>query len=173
MPTPAPAPGSGFGRWTGPWIARGESVAFEGDSERPFIGFTRRGIARYYPEDGSERRPSKETWNAIWGRWDILREGVNLGLAPTSRKPRTIMAVNRSGNRLLLLVIAGGKPGYSLGTGLGDAASIAQAFGAWNAMACDEGGSSAMYLEKDDGIVSHLPGTGERPVYSHFGISSR
>jgi hypothetical protein len=169
----SPAPGSGFGEWTGPWIARGRSVAFDGDSERPFIGFARDGIARYYPEDGAEHRPAPGTWNAIWGRWDILREGVNLGLAPDSRKPRTIMGVNRSGDRLFLLVIAGGKPGYSLGAGLDDAASIVQAFGAWNAMACDEGGSSALYLEEADGIVSHLPGTQERPVYSHFGVSLR
>jgi len=170
----SPDPGSGFGNWVGHWIVRGEVLASERDGvPRPYLAFDRNGRAQYVDEQAAVRAPPDGTWNAIWGRWTILRDGENLNLSPTSRKPRTLMGIDRSGERLVLVVIAGGRPGFSLGTGLADAATLMQAFGAWNAMACDEGGSSAMYLARDDAIVSGLTSRGERITYTHFGVSSR
>ena len=45
------------------------------------------------------------------------------------------------------------------------------AFGAHNAMWCDQGGSSTFYLGSLAGVVSRPSDGHERPVYTHFGVS--
>jgi exopolysaccharide biosynthesis protein len=54
----------------------------------------------------------------------------------------------------------------------GEVGMLLKLFGAHNAMLCDEGGSSCLYVETMGGIVN-VPSDNqgqERPTYTHFGI---
>ena len=50
---------------------------------------------------------------------------------------------------------------------------LLRAFGAYNGMLCDEGGSSCMYIKKFNAIVNSPSDGEERVTYTHFGISLR
>ncbi len=99
---------------------------------------------------------------------DVNREG-NAGFQ--GRNPRTAAGISRVGNhqRLLLAVIDGRQPGYSVGMTLRQTAELLQALGATRAVNLDGGGSSAMVVrDKATGAlrVRNTPSdpSGERPV---------
>lgn len=85
--------------------------------------------------------------------------------------PRTAAGIARVGNsqRLLLAVIDGRQPGYSVGMTLRQTAELLQSLGAQRAINLDGGGSSAMIVrDRSTGAVRvrNTPSdpTGERPV---------
>lgn len=166
----SPAPESGLGQWKGNWIVEGNPVMLEDTDIRPFLSFDKTNRARYFPAKLVDKTNDPEKWNTIWGRFDLLLDGKNVG-NDKHDGPRTCMGISKAGDRLILLVADGRQPGYSLGVGLDDAATIMRIFGAEDAMSCDQGGSSCMYLKRVEGIVN-VPSDpiGERPTYSHFGI---
>jgi exopolysaccharide biosynthesis protein len=61
-----------------------------------------------------------------------------------ARNPRTAVGLANKGRRLLLVVIDGRQPNYSLGTSLRETAEIMLALGARDAINLDGGGSSAL-----------------------------
>jgi len=83
--------------------------------------------------------------------------------------PRTAVGLTRGGHRLLLAVIDGRQPGYSVGMTLRQTADLLRALGAHTALNLDGGGSSALVL-RDPGtgvvrVVNKPPDpTGERAV---------
>jgi exopolysaccharide biosynthesis protein len=79
------------------------------------------------------------------------------------------MGIDESGTKLFLLVADGRKPQHSRGLTLKECAALLMPYGCYNAMACDQGGSSCMYVEKF-GIVNRPADGGERKVYTHFGL---
>jgi len=166
-----PGLGSGFGAWIGNWIVNGSAILLKDNADRPFIAFDRKKKASYYQESVVDTVLSEEKYNAIWGRFDIMIDGKNLNREPGFGQPRTIMGINEPGNKLYLLVIDGRQPGYSMGLGLKEAANILEIFGASDAMACDQGGSSCMYVKSLGGIINQPADGIERLTYSHFGIS--
>ncbi len=99
---------------------------------------------------------------------DVDREG-NAGFQ--GRNPRTAAGIARVGNhqRLLLVVIDGRQPGYSVGMTLRQTADLLRSLGAQRAINLDGGGSSAMIV-RDNATgalrVRNKPSdpTGERPV---------
>ncbi|QJR37783.1 phosphodiester glycosidase family protein [Gemmatimonas groenlandica] len=99
---------------------------------------------------------------------DVDREG-NAGFQGLN--PRTAAGIARVGNsqRLLLAVIDGRQPGYSVGMTLRQTAELLQSLGAQSAINLDGGGSSAMIV-RDNATgalrVRNKPSdpTGERPV---------
>lgn len=80
--------------------------------------------------------------------------------------PRTAIGQTRDG-RLLLLVIDGRQPGYSVGATLKDVQDIMQQYGAYNAANLDGGASTVMYY---NGQLMNKPsgGDGERYLPSMF-----
>lgn len=166
-----PALNSGFGPWVGNYIWRGKPLMMEDNAQRPFIGFTPHNRASYYPAPVVDTTLDSGKYNAVYGRFDILLDGKNLGVEPGWGQPRTLMGIDREGKKLFLMVVDGRQPGYSMGMGLKEAADVLLAFGAWSAMSCDQGGSSCIYLSSRHGIVSRPSDDGrERPTYTHFGI---
>lgn len=164
---------SGLGEWTGNLIDRGQVILLEDTSARPFLSFDRGNRATYSPAAVVDRTVTPERYNVIWGRYDALLEGEVPTGDSRSREPRTVMAINKDGTRLYLLVVDGRQPNYSMGFTRADVGKFLKAFGAYNGMLCDEGGSSCIYLRKLGGI-SNIPSEGrERPTYTHFGITLR
>ena len=74
-----------------------------------------------------------------------------------------------SGGRMLL-TLAGAMSTAELGLSLAEMGGILKAFGAYDAMACDAGGSACIFADTFGGIVNYPCDGEERPTYTHFGI---
>jgi hypothetical protein len=166
----SPALKSGLGDYAGNWIVEGKAVLLKDTARRPFMAFDQLNKPLYSPAEKVDAVLSPDKFNAIWGRVDLLVDGVVVPKDQT-RYSRTIMGIDKQGERLILMVVDAQRPGHSLGISLPDAGRVMALFGAYNAMACDQGGSTCMYLKSRNGIVSRPSDGKERPVYSHFGIS--
>jgi hypothetical protein len=112
---------------------------------------------------------------AVGGRPMLARDSVILPVVETegqdsfrARNPRTAVGLANNGRRLLLAVIDGRQPNYSLGTTLRETAEIMLALGARDAINLDGGGSSALvYRDSTKTMrVANKPSdaTGERAV---------
>lgn len=114
----------------------------------------------------------------------LVRAGRNTGsttrVAPQARHPRTAVGINRAGTRLILVVIDGRQPGWSIGVTLPELADVMIRAGAWDAINLDGGGSSSFFYiagghPNPHGLpVTNRPSDGSfRPVATHLGIRLR
>jgi hypothetical protein len=94
------------------------------------------------------------------------------------RHPRTLVASAAGGRRLFLITVDGRQPGYSAGMTLREAAGLALALGATDAMNLDGGGSSAMVIARRNGpryrydVVNHPSDPqGERAVGNALAVA--
>lgn len=171
-----PMPNARLGPWKGNWIVRGQPLLLADSALRPFLSFDRANRARYSLASRVDTELSPEKYNTLWGRFDLLVGGE---IVPQHKRrntiaaPRTLMAIDSAGHTLFLMVVDGRQQAYSQGLELMDAARVLRAFGATEGMACDEGGSSAMYLEARGELVNRPSAGFERPVYTHFGVRLR
>ena len=85
------------------------------------------------------------------------------------RYPRTILGLDASGKKIYLLVVDGENPGYSMGLTLEECGKILLGMGCTDAMACDQGGSTCMFLG-GTGIISRPSGGTDRHIFTHFGV---
>lgn len=173
----SPAVDAPLGRYEGIWISRGEAVMLKDNKREPFLAFDRENRARYVPADVVDREQGPQKYNVIWGRGDLLLNGEPVD-APSLRwaraNPRTLMGLSEDATRLILMVVDGRQPRFSDGYDMQTAAAVMAAFGAHDAMWCDQGGSSTMILAglADENRIVNQPSDGvERPVYAHFGVS--
>jgi exopolysaccharide biosynthesis protein len=162
-----------LGEWTGNWISDGNVVLMEDTDLRPFIGFSKNNIAHYSIESEVDTMMNDDKYNAIWGRFDILVNNEVRQLENDNPYARTVMGTSADGGLLFLMIVDGKRPDYSEGLTYANCAKILRALGASNAMACDQGGSSCMYMKPMGGIINRPADSDglERPIYSHFGIS--
>ena len=165
-------PGSGLGEWTGNWVANGKPVLMQDSKLRPFLAFDKHNKATYVAAPIVDTLPSPDKYNAIWGRFDILLNGKIMPEKRVRAYSRTVMGIDETGTKLFLLVVDGKRPQYSVGLSYTECAKLLKAAGATHAMACDQGGSSCMYLKRYKGIINRPADSDglERPVYSHFGL---
>ena len=95
----------------------------------------------------------------------------NLGRA---RHPRTAVATARDGRRLLLVVVDGRQPRYSVGMTLPELGQLMLELGARDALNLDGGGSSTMAVRRASGDVHVVnrpsDATGERPVANALAV---
>lgn len=162
-----------LGEWSGNWVSNGHVVQMKDTDKRPFIGFNKANVAKYYVESFVDTKYSEAYYNAIWGRFDILVENELIKHDPDRPYARTVMGVSADGAYLYLMIVDGKRPDYSEGLSYADCAKILRALGASDAMACDQGGSSCMYVKTMGGIINRPADSDgiERPIYSHFGIA--
>ena len=142
----------------------------EDTKERPFLSFDANLKAKYFRENIVDTNNTADKYNTIWGRFDLLVDGKEVVFADDYQYPRTIMGIDKDGTKLYLMVVDGSQPAYSMGLTYGYCASFIKYLGAYQAMACDQGGSSCMYLEQFGGIVNRPRDGRERVVYTHFGL---
>lgn len=84
------------------------------------------------------------------------------------RNPRTAIGVDKDGTTLFLLVVDG-REGSAQGMTCREAATVLRDLGAHNAINLDGGGSSALFIAGEGGVVNHT-GEPERPVMNHLGF---
>ena len=122
--------------------------------------------------------PPDTIYNAISGWQMIIQNGVYI---PTRNapydyihepQPRTLFALDETGETLIIIVVDGRQPHYSEGVTLDELGDIALGYLAYNALNMDGGGSSTLVMEGEvlnSPIHSRIPGN-ERPIANHLGI---
>lgn len=115
----------------------------------------------------------------------LVQNGKNMGstarVAPEARHPRTALGVKSNGSQLVVVVIDGRAPGYSIGATLPELADVLIERGVTDAVNLDGGGSSAFvytphapHAAPSGGIwkeVLNRPSDGSfRPVANHLGF---
>ena len=106
----------------------------------------------------------------------LVEHGTNAGAAalprPLERHPRTAAGLTADGRTLILVVIDGRQPGWSIGLTLPELADLMIGLGAESAVNLDGGGSSSfVFAPPDEPQVTNRPSDGHwRPVGSSLGV---
>ncbi len=138
------------------------------------IGFGAAGRAQVFVSRGLRRSGDLASWMSVVvsGSPGLLRDGqVVVNGHPRHgrfRNPRTAIGLSKDQHTLFLLVVEG-REGRSQGMTAGETARTLLEFGAWDALNLDGGGSSALYIEQEGGVVNRT-GEPERPVVNHLGF---
>ena len=162
-----------LGHWTGNYIVNGKPYLLTDTKSRPFLYFDKDNHVYYSPDAEVVTTPSEKMHNVIWGRFDLILNGnIAIDPADATKKnpyPRTIVGIDKEGKRVFLMVVDGRRPEYSTGMTMHMCGEVMLAMGCYQAMACDQGGSSMMYSKKLE--VVNRPADGrERVVYTHLGF---
>jgi hypothetical protein len=150
----------------------------EDDEELGFFAVTRDGRAWISPpEEVVDRLPPERLSEAVSGQPLLVRDGrvdtASLDAFDNSnlRHPRSSVGVSRDGTKVIL-VVADGRQEHSRGMTLYELARLFVELGAHTALNLDGGGSSAMYLAAEGGIVNS-PSGGRWEARLGFGASTR
>jgi hypothetical protein len=154
--------------------SRGE-IYSQGNGIAPTLYISRNKRARFNSAEGG-------IFNAISGNLMLLAAGKTLPEALQAEEgnipqPRTAIALDKNGRRLIIVVVDGRQPNYSEGATLAELAEILIDQGAYFGMNLDGGGSSTLAAKSASGkalllnspIDHSIPGR-ERPVGNHLGI---
>jgi hypothetical protein len=153
--------------------SRGDTYSVE-EKGHPTLYLSANNKARF-------NQPFANMHNAISGNVMLVRNGNPIkNFVENGPQPRTAVALNQSGRYLILIVVDGRQPGYSMGATLAELAEIVAYHGGFQAMNLDGGGSSALvkegFLGQSDVLNSpinnNIPGR-ERVVGNHLGIWAR
>lgn len=124
---------------------------------------------------GQVRQATPVRWAAA-GFGALVMAGQEVPLEDRARHPRTAVGLDRTGRRLVLVVVDGRQPGYSEGMTLRELAAWMRGRGCWEAINLDGGGSSAMLVRESGGgwAVLNRPSEGRlRPVPVLLGVRQR
>ncbi len=178
-PVPASAPVD----LIGPSISAGRLVSSDGSNGQPspvlaLARYNRARIAMLTPHEleGMDAVVSglRETGGRTGGL--LVEHGSTAGATalprPLERHPRTAAGLTADGRTLLLVVIDGRQPGWSIGLTLPELADLMIQFGAESAVNLDGGGSSSFIFAPPGGPqVTNRPSDGRwRPVGSSLGV---
>jgi hypothetical protein len=104
----------------------------------------------------------------VSGVWQVVTNG-QVTVAPDSpdplakAAPHTVAGIDRDRKKLILFVVDGRRPGYSIGMQMHQMAEQLAARGVWNALVLDGGGSSTLVMRDASGKVNVL----NRPSDGH------
>ncbi len=120
--------------------------------------------------------------NAISGNMMLVVDGQPVPIDATndyltSKHPRTAIGLDQTANTLIIVLVDGRQPNYSVGVTIPELEAIIVERGGYNALNLDGGGSVTLAMQGTNGlpqvlnspIHSHIPGL-ERPVGNHLGI---
>ena len=167
----------------GPCVSAGRLVSHGRDDGQPspVLAFTKDGHARIAMLPPAE---SEALYNVVSGVSEtggksgglLVENGRNTGatalVAPPGRPPPPAPGLTKDGHTLILLVIDGRQPGWSIGVTLPELADLMLKLGADAAVALDGGGSSSfVFAPPDAPQVTNRPSDGHwRPVGASLGI---
>ena len=119
--------------------------------------------------------PGADNWEVLAGNDWLVRNGRVVASAGKARHPRTAVGINAAGDKLIILLVDGRKPGVAVGMTHQELASELVRQGCWQALNLDGGGSSVLAV-RDAGTgkmtMLNVPTDGrERPVANVLGIS--
>lgn len=124
----------------------------------------------------NKKKCPQGTVQGIAGMDILVKDGRNNIKSNTPAYPRTVVATNKQGTKLWLIVADGKQPFYSEGVTLKEIAEIAISLGADTALNLDGGGSTTLAINNgletkiiNAPIHSKIP-MNERPVANHLGF---
>lgn len=138
------------------------------------VGFGEGGLASVFTSRGLRKRGEIPAWMSVVvsGSPALVRDGALVGYRHPRhalyRNPRTAIGLSKD-ERTLYLLIVDGREGSAQGMTCREAATVLRDHGAWNAINLDGGGSSALFIANEGGVVNHT-GEPERPVVNHLGF---
>jgi hypothetical protein len=178
-----------------PWRDLGPLGYFPHDGDRvtPYGFAASKGTI--YAQDTDEQptlyifQNNKASINAIIGKIYNAVSGFKLlvwnndavaGLDNSDKDPRTAIGLNRSGNKMIIIVVDGRQPGYSEGVTYAELAQLLLEQKVYAGMNMDGGGSTTLVIQGADGepqvlnspIHNGVVGR-ERPVGNHLGFGVR
>jgi|TARA_B110000208_G_scaffold57567_1_gene75436 hypothetical protein len=168
-----PELGAILGEWTGNYIVKGNPILQEDGALRPFLSFNRNNKGTYSEAKIVDTANTPDKYNTIWGRFDVLVDNEVVPDPQQRSYTRTVMGIDEAGKILYLMIADGKRPSYSMGLTYEECGKVMKSLGAKNAMACDQGGSTAMYVKAVNGLINRPADSDgqERQIYTHFGVS--
>ncbi|MBW8009863.1 MAG: phosphodiester glycosidase family protein [Chloroflexi bacterium] len=148
----------------------------EATQNQPTLYISRATLASIDPQPSRNR-----IHNAISGTNLLIRNGaMRIEGLPHDVQPRTAIAINQSGTRLIIVVVDGRQPGYSEGASMLELAQILLDHRGYTGFNLDGGGSSTLVIQGENGepqvlnspIHQRIPGK-QRPIGNHLGIFAR
>ena len=138
----------------------------------------------YFSKDNvvSIGEPLENAYNAVTGFAVIVKDGRDLlkgyPVEPSNLHPRTALALDKSGRKLMLFLVDGRQPNYSEGVAHSELSGIIVEYGGHNAVNMDGGGSSTLVIQETKGnpqvlnspIHGKVPPGVQRPIATHIGI---
>jgi hypothetical protein len=154
---------------TGFAASEGTVYSSQTDDE-PVLYIARTNRARF-------NTPIGKVYNAISGNTMLVERGQALPGLDDTPQPRTALALDKAGKRLIIVLVDGRQPRYSQGATLTELAEIIIENGGYFGMNLDGGGSSTLVSERRSGkpallnspIEHNIPGQ-QRVVGNHLGI---
>jgi hypothetical protein len=149
--------------------SRGTIYSDLSDNE-PVLYIARTNRARF-------NTPIGKIHNAISGNLMLVEQGRPVTNLDSEPQPRTAVALDKSGRRLIIVVVDGRQPRYSQGATLAELAEIILEQGGHFGINMDGGGSTTLVKMGANGkpvllnspIEHQIPGR-QRPVGNHLGI---
>lgn len=120
-------------------------------------------------------QPADDDWEVISGNVILVRDGVAVPHPGKVRHPRTVVGLDGTEMKLIILVVDGRKPGIAVGMSYDELAAEMLRLGCKDALNLDGGGSSVMAVRdatSDTFKILNAPTDGrERAVVNVLGIS--
>jgi hypothetical protein len=120
-------------------------------------------------------RPAADDWEVVAGNTMLVQEGTPVPHQSKTRHPRTVVGLDATGTRLVVLVVDGRKPGVAVGMSYEELAAEMLRLGCRQALNLDGGGSSVMAVRDRAGgnfrILNEPTDGHERAVANVLGIS--
>lgn len=154
-------------------LAASEGTVYHSAAENlPVLYIARTNQARF-------NTPTGRVYNAISGSQMLVEQGQGVAIADENPEPRTAVALDKPGKRLILIVVDGRQPNFSEGATLSELAEIIIEQGGYFGMNLDGGGSTTLVkagrfgrAEVLNSPIDHrIPGW-QRPVGNHLGITA-
>jgi hypothetical protein len=119
--------------------------------------------------------PPPDDFEVVSGNTILVKDGVSVANHSKTRHPRTVVGLDATGTKLILLLVDGRKPGIAVGMSYEELAAEMLRLGCTEALNLDGGGSSVMAIRDAATGKYHMlnePTDGrERAVANVLGIS--
>lgn len=120
-------------------------------------------------------RPPADAWTVVAGNVMLVEAGKPVALQSKLKHPRTVVGLDKRGEKLVILVVDGRRPGMSVGMSYEELTREMLRLGCHTAINLDGGGSSVMAIrdpKSGDYRILNTPSDGrERAVANVLGIS--
>ncbi len=132
------------GQWAaaiGPAVTDGK-VWSSNSKERPCLVVRKDGKVTIKPVS----KPSPDDYEVVSGNTMLVKDGVSVADSNKARHPRTVVGLDATGTKLIILLVDGRKPGVAIGMTYEELAAEMIRLGCQQALNLDGGGSSVMAI---------------------------
>ena len=119
------------------------------------------------------KQPGADDWEVIGGNVILVKDGVIVPSKNKQKHPRTVVGLDASGKKLIIMLVDGRKPGVAVGMTYDELAAEMIRLGCRQALNLDGGGSSVMAVREAGKLaILNEPTDGrERAVGNVLGIA--